>query len=797
MQPDTAPFLEALQKLGVDASFTVSDKHCVPLDCYYFRNPDGTIRWIWPQSGRQPDFLKMYHTVGLRPMLFSLAAKLLFRFQLPGLIAHGEIRIYIDEHHEKVVRKDWNDRWALFTGTVGQARKAILWHASELCNAGTFVKVALTDQAAVALANEEKNIRYHSRNSFKHIALPVIEGSERGVLRQQGVSDQIKRVNKIHQLPIAAVREWSNYELGNSDDSFHEFANVMQSRMSLLGEIKDDRIPSQFYDKLARLYKAFQGQRFPTAASHGDFTPWNVFVTGHRLSIIDWELGQSGMPALFDLFHFCFQNNILVARNGYSEIKKELHHFFDTDEWKEFCRRNAIDLRVCERAYVLFTSSYFLHQYSQQPVWHTQVNWLFNTWSDALSFHLWESGKQSAREILLQDLSQLLKDKKYALLKWNNEALNTLSEFSDLDICMDKRSARIFTQGIRQHPLVQAAQVKSFSYMRQLRLILVDGSLLHIDLVLQFKRRSTLFLDAKEVMSSCETNEHGIKIASRLHNRQYLERFFLLNNSQVPSKFNASFGPFRQNRSEILRDIGTTIRSNFWHRLKDGVLYAIDSLTHLLPRKGIVVTFSGVDGAGKSTVIENLRHGIEKGMRQKVVVLRHRPSLLPILSAFRYGKKQAEKRAAHTLPRQGKNKSSYSSLLRFGYYFIDYFFGQFFVQARYVWRGYIVLYDRYYFDFINDSRRSNIQLSPQFTAWWYRLLVKPKLNFFLYADPQTIVKRKQELDADTIQVLTRHYLTLFNKLGARSERTYYIPIENKDLPLTMDIIFKHVKKEAL
>ncbi len=109
-------------------------------------------------------------------------------------------------------------------------------------------------------------------------------------------------------------------------------------------------------------------------------------------------------------------------------------------------------------------------------------------------------------------------------------------------------------------------------------------------------------------------------------------------------------------------------------------------------------------------------------------------------------------------------------------------------------RGYVVLYDRYYFDFINDSKRSNIMLPSAFTAWWYRFLFKPDLNFFLYAPTDVILQRKQELDAASIEQLTGQYLALFNKLERRSAgQEHYISVRNLRLGDTLDTLFNHIK----
>jgi thymidylate kinase len=140
------------------------------------------------------------------------------------------------------------------------------------------------------------------------------------------------------------------------------------------------------------------------------------------------------------------------------------------------------------------------------------------------------------------------------------------------------------------------------------------------------------------------------------------------------------------------------------------------------------------------------------------------------------------------LPRQGKNASSLGSILRFAYYYVDYLFGQFYVNLRYVSRGYVVLYDRYYFDFVNDSKRSNIHISPRLTGALYRLLIKPQYNFLLYAKPDEILKRKQELDEATIIELTSNYLKHFETLSATHKHSQYIPVCNDELNETVDQI---------
>ncbi|MGZ9735798.1 hypothetical protein [Flavobacterium sp. GNP002] len=211
-------------------------------------------------------------------------------------------------------------------------------------------------------------------------------------------------------------------------------------------------------------------------------------------------------------------------------------------------------------------------------------------------------------------------------------------------------------------------------------------------------------------------------------------------------------------------------------------------MKNLNQSKGFTITFSGVDGAGKSTVIEQLTHRIEKQLRKPVVVLRHRPSLLPILSVWTKGKEKAHQDSIDKLPRQGGNKSLISSFFRFSYYYLDYLIGQFVVYFKYILRGYVVIYDRYYFDFINDSKRSNIVLSKKISSFGYQFLLQPKFNFFLFADASIILNRKKELSKSTIEQLTNDYTKLFKTLKSKNPLTVYESINNEDLEVTLQYV---------
>lgn len=206
-----------------------------------------------------------------------------------------------------------------------------------------------------------------------------------------------------------------------------------------------------------------------------------------------------------------------------------------------------------------------------------------------------------------------------------------------------------------------------------------------------------------------------------------------------------------------------------------------------MKNKTQIITFSGVDGAGKTTILREFTEILHNNYNKKVKELRHRPSVLPILSAIKYGEKKAEQKTMEVMPRTGSNKSKTSSYIRFFYYLMDYIFGQWIIYFKYTRKDIIVIYDRYYFDFINDARRTNINLNSNFIKFFYQFVFKPEINIFLYASPEVILTRKQEMVEESIKKVTKKYQDLFEDFANRKKEAY-ICIENIDKEKTLGTI---------
>lgn len=426
--------------------------------------------------------------------------------------------------------------------------------------------------------------------------------------------------------------------------------------------------------------------------------------------------------------------------------------------------------------------------------------------------------EMTRRQIFIEYFFSCIKGYRYALLKYISPSYSDIPESSDIDILIQRSDISFFLQLIGSAQGVTRVQLREKNFATFVHIYFDDQSFIEIDLIHRFDRKGIVYLDAEAILNNVLINKEGLQVPSPEHHFEYIMLFYLLNNSDVDGKYVDHFDAYPQN---LRNNIFGYIRSKYElviHSLDDllhyelkthekisGIIfrnkknrglrkvfnrltYVIDTLRDLLSNKGTIITFSGVDGAGKSTVLEHVKQILQKKYRYKIVVIRHRPSLLPIISAWRYGKQGAEERSLKRLPRQGKNNNHVSSFFRFAYYYTDYLLGQFYIYFKYIRRGYTVLYDRYYFDFIVDAKRTNINLSKRLLKGGYSFIFKPSVNVFLYADPETILRRKQELAESDIEHLTKEYMELFTELGEKSKTEKYLMINNHELQSTLDTV---------
>lgn len=412
----------------------------------------------------------------------------------------------------------------------------------------------------------------------------------------------------------------------------------------------------------------------------------------------------------------------------------------------------------------------------------------------------------------------------YVVLKHLDEKTATES-YADIDLLIERKDVPPILAFAADFPTVDKTLTQRSKSMVQTFIHFKNGDFLQLDFLFKLVRKQYEYMTTQEVFENNQKSETGYKTYAPDQLLEHVVLFNSLNYGGVPDKYIQHFSNLPRNeqdellrnfsnkydspinsfqqlaqfnlplRNNLVKTLKTMPQNSLLNRVKHYGEYAIDKVKGLFDKSGKIITFSGVDGAGKSTIIDLVKNELATKYRKKVVVLRHRPSILPIISAWRYGKAKAEKRTVQNLPHSGNNKSSISSMIRFLYYYFDYLFGQFYVYTKYVLRDYIVLYDRYYFDFIIDGKRSNLNIPTWISKGLYRFIYKPELNFFLFADANVIYNRKKEMPVPMIKDLTEKYCSLFNELNQNSAgKNNYLNIENIEKEKTLNTVIDHCKK---
>jgi len=157
------------------------------------------------------------------------------------------------------------------------------------------------------------------------------------------------------------------------------------------------------------------------------------------------------------------------------------------------------------------------------------------------------------------------------------------------------------------------------------------------------------------------------------------------------------------------------------------LIFKIKNILPLRGKRGRIIAILGIDGVGKSTIVDIL----SKSLSCKKVYL---------------GDKSIKYRKIYKL------KS-----IKIISIFVQYFEKLFrIVHLKLLTlRGVTVITDRYYFETENNSLKSKVK-----SLMYNKLFIKPDVVVVLYAEPKTILKRKNEVTAKEIYEFNKNISTL-------------------------------------
>jgi thymidylate kinase len=211
--------------------------------------------------------------------------------------------------------------------------------------------------------------------------------------------------------------------------------------------------------------------------------------------------------------------------------------------------------------------------------------------------------------------------------------------------------------------------------------------------------------------------------------------------------------------------------------------------------QNVSIALIGPDGTGKSTIIESLVKMIPlitKSDTSNVHVFHFRPQMLPNIRQVVTLGRMEESYENFTRPHRAIPSGFTASLFRLFYYLVDYIIG-YFIRVRPLLSQYkIVIFDRYFYDFIVDPARSRVKLPKFIPMFLMKLVPKPILCVYLDNDVETILQRKQELPPDELSRQLREYRELVAKFPWFYKVDSRKPVEN----IVRKISIEYIKRIA-
>ena len=192
------------------------------------------------------------------------------------------------------------------------------------------------------------------------------------------------------------------------------------------------------------------------------------------------------------------------------------------------------------------------------------------------------------------------------------------------------------------------------------------------------------------------------------------------------------------------------------------------------------ISFLGCDGSGKSAVIRGLKERFAKD--DVTVITGHwRPRAFSRATA-------AEGLVIADNPHGEVPRGCLGSILKLGWLAIHWWVGLIRIKRK-LGRSGVLVFDRYHTDLLVDPKRYRYG-GPAFLARIAcALMPQPDQVFFLDADPDVLLSRKQEVGKEALMAAREKYLSL-----CKTNSRFQIIDASQSLDQVIDEIYQHIIK---
>jgi len=198
----------------------------------------------------------------------------------------------------------------------------------------------------------------------------------------------------------------------------------------------------------------------------------------------------------------------------------------------------------------------------------------------------------------------------------------------------------------------------------------------------------------------------------------------------------------------------------------------IDAVAMYWNPQGQFWTFSGPDGAGKSTLLDLLLPLAERRIVVAVDRLHTRPYVIPRLAGLLPRSRRVE---ALTVRLYENRLGLLKSVIRLTILIVDLQIGYWLKVRPMLARGHLVMFDRYYQDYLVDPQLRGISLPSLILRACARLVPQGHRRVYVIASAAVLETRKGELSYDDATRQVEHY----RRLAAKDPQAVVVDTDHK------------------
>lgn len=214
----------------------------------------------------------------------------------------------------------------------------------------------------------------------------------------------------------------------------------------------------------------------------------------------------------------------------------------------------------------------------------------------------------------------------------------------------------------------------------------------------------------------------------------------------------------RDFNKETIKALGKSC-SNDLQTFKSKIHYFITQIKkgiRFCKQPGYTIAVLGTDGSGKSFIINSITPILNEAFHNGIRYEHMRPNHLPSIAVLTGRKEKTETVTVCSNPHGSKPSGLIGSIIRLSYYWLDYTWGYFRkVFLDKALKTHVWLFDRYYYDYYIDQRRSRLNMPNWIIKMYGWFVPTPDLTICLGGDPKKIYTRKPETSLEEVARQTK------------------------------------------